>query len=85
MDDYAKPTARFAIFHFTNNQFSALLAHHVDLFRQSQPGAAPKSHGLRALLEWRFFSPVALGELHSLAHKPSRVDANQDRVTKRAA
>jgi hypothetical protein len=36
MDDYAKPTARFAIFHFTNNQFSALLAHHVDLFRQSQ-------------------------------------------------
>jgi len=32
----------------------------------AEPSAAPKSHGLRALLEWRFFSPVPLGELHSL-------------------
>jgi hypothetical protein len=36
MDAYARSAAPFAIFTFTSDRFSALLADHADLFRQSQ-------------------------------------------------
>lgn len=46
----------------------------------AEPGAPPNSHGLRDLSQWKIYSPVAVGELHSLvaALRPLRMTIDQD-------
>lgn len=40
----------------------------------SNPGAAPKSHGIRTFLDWRIFPAAAFGERHSLARDTQAPD-----------